>query len=84
MTGYNIILNNRILKSDFFQKFINDNQDYNNKIFKRNTLNRWVQKYAAYKSYDFDQNSSNGVKWFSLSTKENTVVKEIELEDIPF
>ena len=78
------MLNQRTIKSDFFQKFTNDNQDYNNKIFKRNTLNRWVQKYGDYKGYDFDQNSSNGVKWFSLSTKENKVIKEIELEDIPF
>lgn len=80
----NLILNQRTIKSDFFQKFTNDNQDYNNKIFKRNTLNRWVQKYGDYKGYEFDQNSSNGVKWFSLSVKENTVVKELELEDIPF
>jgi len=41
-----------------------------------------VQKYADYKGYDFEQNSSNGVKWFSLSTKDNIVVAE--LDEVPF
>jgi hypothetical protein len=68
----------RIPKSDFFQKFINDNQDYNNKIFKRNTLNRWIQKYASYKGYDFEQNSSNGQKWFSVAEPKKQNIKELQ------
>ena len=79
----NIVFDSRNNKSDFFQKFINENQDYNNKIFKRNTFNRWIQKYCAYKDYEFDQGSSNGVKWFTIS-KTIEQQKEIIIDEIPF
>ncbi len=78
MEEENVVVLDRINKSDFFQRFINDNQDYNNKIFKRNTLNRWVQKYASFKGYDFEQGSSNGVRWFSITDK----TKETQLNSI--
>jgi hypothetical protein len=79
----NLIFNDRIYKADFFQKFTNENQDYNNKIFKRNTFNRWIQKYCGYKGYDFEQKSSNGVKWFMVNNP-NIIIKENELDEIPF
>ena len=79
----NITKQSRLTKSDFFQKFINDNQDYNNKVFKRNTLNRWIQKYAGFKGYEFKQNSSNGVKWFSVEDLNNEKVeKELQKLEI--
>jgi len=79
----NLIFNDRIYKADFFQKFTNENQDYNNKIFKRNTFNRWIQKYCGYKGYDFEQKSSNGVKWCMVNNP-NIIIKENELDEIPF
>ena len=79
----NIEFGSRINKSDFFQKFTHENQDYNNKIFKRNTFNRWIQKYCSYKGYEFDQGSSNGVKWFTVVDPKK-VHQEIDLEEILF
>lgn len=79
----NIEFGSRINKSDFFQKFTHENQDYNNKIFKRNTFNRWIQKYCSYKGYEFDQGSSNGIKWFTVVDPKK-VHQEINLEEILF
>jgi hypothetical protein len=30
----------------------------------------WVHKYASYKGYEFDQGSSNGLKWYQIITEE--------------
>ena len=79
----NIQFHDRINKADFFQKFTHENQDYNNKIFKRNTFNRWIQKYCIYKGYEFDQGSSNGIKWFTV-VDPKTSHQEVELEEILF
>jgi len=74
----NLVFDVRITKSDFFQKFTNAVQDYNNNIFKRNTFNKWIKKYCDFKGYEFDQDSSNGVRWFSVAKEKG---KTIELNE---
>ena len=64
----NFPINKRNDKSQYFNAFINDNKDYD-KWLKRNRFNIWIQKYANYKDYDFEQGSSNGLKWFALYEK---------------
>ena len=70
----NFPINVRNDKSQYFNAFINDNKDYD-KWLKRNRFNIWVQKYANYMGYRFEQGNSNGLKWFGLFEKnvENTI-----------
>lgn len=77
----NFPINKRNDKSQYFNSFINDNKDYD-KWLKRNRFNIWVQKYANYKGYDFDQGSSNGLKWFALYEK--GADKDLDNDDIVF
>jgi hypothetical protein len=64
----NFPLNKRNDKSQYFNAFINDNKDYD-KWLKRNRFNIWIQKYASYKGLNFEQGSSNGLKWFAIYDK---------------
>jgi len=77
----NFPINRRNDKSQYFNAFINDNKDYD-KWLKRNRFNIWIQKYASYKGFRFEQGQSNGLKWFALF--ENGVDKEIINDDIDF
>jgi len=65
----NFPINLRNDKSQYFNAFVNDNKDFE-KWLKRNRFNIWVQKYATYKGYKFEQGSSNGLKWFGLFEKD--------------
>lgn len=64
----NFPLNVRNDKSQFFNAFVNDNKDFD-KWLKRNKFNIWVQKYANFKGYNFEQGASNGMKWYGLFEK---------------
>ena len=64
----------RVNKSDFFQKFINDTPDYSK--MKRNTFTRWLQKYADFKGFEYNQDRTNGVRWFEI-TKTQAIIKTL-------
>ncbi len=64
----NFPLNIRNDKAQYFNAFITENKDYE-RWLKRNTFNIWVQKYATFKGYRFEQGNSNGMKWFGLFEK---------------
>jgi len=64
----NFPINVRNDKSQYFNAFVNDNKDFD-KWLKRNKFNIWVQKYASYKGYSFEQGASNGLKWFCVFEK---------------
>lgn len=70
----NFPINFRNDKSQYFNSFVNDNKDFD-KWLKRNRFNIWIQKYANYMDYRFEQGSSNGLKWFGIFEKniENNV-----------
>ena len=72
MDGENFPLNTRNDKSQYFNAFVNDNKDFD-KWLKRNKFNIWVQKYANYMDYKFEQGSSNGLKWFGLFTSDEKI-----------
>ena len=62
-------------KFSFFQKFINDTPDFAK--MKRNTFTRWVQKYADFKGFEYNQDRTNGLRWFEI-TKTQAIVKTLE------
>ena len=64
----NFALNVRHDKVMTFDKFTNDYQDYK-KFLTRKKFNIWVQKYAKYKSFNFDQNTTNGLRWFIIENE---------------
>jgi len=65
----NFPINVRNDKSQYFNAFVTDNKDFD-KWLKRNKFNLWIQKYANYKGYNFEQGSSNGLKWYGLFEKD--------------
>jgi hypothetical protein len=78
----NFPINFRNDKSQYFNAFVNDNKDFE-KWLKRNRFNIWIQKYASYKGYNFEQGNSNGSKWFGIFEKGVDIVVE-EDNDIMF
>ena len=80
MDAENFPINFRNDKTQYFNAFIHENKDYE-KWLKRNRFNIWVQKYANYKGYRFEQGNSNSVKWFGLFEKD---VENIVNDDIDF
>jgi hypothetical protein len=78
----NFPINIRNDKSQFFNAFVNDNKDFE-KWLKRNRFNIWIQKYASYKGYNFQQGNSNGSKWFGIFEKGIDLTEE-DNEDIAF
>jgi hypothetical protein len=76
----NFPINYRNDKEQFFTLFIKDNPDFG-KWLKRNTFNGWIQKYANYKDYRFEQNSSNGQKWYGIFEKNvENIIDENEID----
>lgn len=76
----NFPINMRNDKSVYFNAFINDNKDYD-KWLKRNRFNIWIQKYASFMDYRFEQGNSNGLKWFGIFEKN---VQNVEQNDDDF
>lgn len=78
----NFPFNIRNDKSQYFNAFINENKDYS-QYLKRNTFNIWVNKYANFIAYNFEQGASNGLKWFGVFEK-GIELKNDENDDIAF
>jgi len=78
--GDNFSMNVRNDKQVTFDSFIRDNKDFDK--LKRNTFNIWVHKYANYIGKKFEQDQSNGLKWFGIFDKEYN--KEEDDNDIMF
>jgi hypothetical protein len=74
----NFPLNRRNEKSEYFNSFVHENKDFTNYL-KRNTFNIWVNKYANFINANFEQGSSNGLKWFGIFEK--GVSYEVETDD---
>lgn len=67
----NFELGKRNDKDVIFEKFIKENPDFS-KFLKRNTFTIWVQKYANFIGLNYEQNQSNGQKWFAIFKNELT------------
>lgn len=79
----NFPLNFRNDKATYFNNFVNDNKDYGNWL-KRNKFNIWVHKYANYLNKKFDQNNSNGQKWFGIFDLNTMQTVTSEEDDFPY
>ena len=77
-------LNNQNAKAYIFEKFVEENKDFDNRHFKRKTFNLWIRKYADYNGLEYVDGSSGGKRWFKLigtPTKNGITAENIE---IPF
>lgn len=63
----NVNLNVRNDKSIYFDNFINDYTDFKKWLTKKK-FNIWMQKYASFKGFEYQDGNSNGNRWFSLVT----------------
>ena len=70
----NFPLNKNNNKAEMFDKFCLEYKDYN--WLKRKTFIIWVQKYANYKGYKFEQGNSNGVRWYILINEKMPIIED--------
>jgi hypothetical protein len=70
-----VLRNERLDKKAIFEKFVEEYQDFK-KWLTRKKFNIWVQKYCNFMKYEYLSDTSNGMQWFMIKTKE-----EIEEED---
>jgi hypothetical protein len=69
--------NERVLKEDHFTAFKNEFED-TAVWLKRNTLTKWIKKYAETFGYNYSDGQSNSIKWFQIDTPDLDNKKEIE------
>jgi hypothetical protein len=69
--------NERVLKEEHFSAFKNEFED-TAVWLKRNTLTKWIKKYAETFGYKYSEGSSNSIKWFQIDTPDLDNKKEIE------
>ena len=72
-------INKRNNKVESFEGFIMEYPDFK-KWLTRKRFNIWVQKYASFKNYKFEQGTTNGIRWFQITdiTREIEVVDDID------
>lgn len=71
--------NERVLKEDHFSAFKNEFED-TAVWLKRNTLTKWIKKYAETFGYKYSEGQSNSIKWFQIDTLDLNNKKEIETD----
>ena len=76
MDSDNLPLGIRNDKVVYFDNFVSEYKDFKNWLT-RKKFNIWIQKLAKFKDLEFDQNSSNGFRWFMVG-------EETETEETPF
>lgn len=72
-------INKRNNKVEMFEGFILEYPDFK-KWLTRKRFNIWVQKYASFKNFAFEQGNTNGIRWFQITdiTREIEVVDDID------
>jgi hypothetical protein len=75
----NLPLNIRNDKSHYFNKFVEEYQDFK-KFLTRKKFNIWVQKFCVFNNYVYDNGNTQGQQWFEIKT--NKI--KIENSDVPF
>ncbi len=70
----NIPVNQRLIKSEVYQKFKDENEDM--KFLNRRLFGKWVKNYANFKNYEYTDGNSNGARWYELSNGQP--IKETE------
>lgn len=62
----NLPINVRNEKGLKFEAFINEYVDFK-RFLTRKRFNIWVQKFAAFNKFEYQEGNSNGIRWFVLS-----------------
>jgi hypothetical protein len=73
----NFPLNKRNDRIEYYEKFLSEYKDFV-KWLQRKRFNIWVKKYANYKGYEFNSDSTNGKRWFEINDGKGTKEEEIE------
>ncbi len=73
----------RTSKAEAFENFTNEYPDFK-KWLNRKTFNIWVQKWASFSDSEYLDGNTNGIRWFSVITKDMEVKELEEVEHIPF
>ena len=76
-----LTLNIRHNKTNLYDNFITEFPDFK-KWLTRKRFNIFLQKYASFKGYEFNQGNTNGERWFSVDSVKN-INKKIE-DEVPF
>jgi hypothetical protein len=71
----NVPRNERLDKKMYFDKFIEEYQDFK-KWLTRKKFNLWVQKYCAFMKYEYISDNSNGLQWFIIKTSEEEIIND--------
>lgn len=72
----NLPRNKRNGKTEFYNKFIEEYQDFK-RYLQVKTFVKWVDKYCKFKGLTYDENNTNGLRWFMVYDEN---IKEIEDE----
>lgn len=79
----NFAINIRHLKSEKFNQFTDEYQDYK-KYLSRKRFQIWIQKYAKFIGKDFQQGNTHG-RWFGIADQGKVLdVSKKEDDDLPF
>lgn len=57
--------NRRLGKTEYYNKFIEEYQDFK-RYLRVQTFIKWVNKYCSYKELKYDENNTNGERWFMI------------------
>ena len=63
----NLQINVRCDKTIYFDNFTSDYTDFKKWLTKKK-FNIWIQKFANFKGYEYNDGISNGMRWFLIST----------------
>jgi uncharacterized protein YuzE len=78
------IVNTRIVKTEFFNDFIAEYDEYErSKFVTKRAVLKWARGYAKYKGWKFIEGSSNSQRWFELVDKDKPKIHSDE-DELPF
>lgn len=73
----NLKLNKRISKTEAFNEFVEEYQDYK-RWLSRKKFNIWVNKYADFIGKTYQDGNSNGSRWFMIANDAEEILEEVE------
>lgn len=60
--------NERVVKNNFFNQFKNENAPDFDWMKTTHVFTKWLKSYADYKGFGYEENASNGQRWFMFTT----------------
>ena len=71
----NYSTNERIIRSDFFYRFKQDNAPDYDRMKTTHIFTKWLKAYAEWKGYEYEENSTNGQRWFKFNSEKEVRYK---------